>query len=130
MRLWHQSLIPKLPRQQLLGQHRECAALRGKGWGENHSVVNYVFLNPPEWLYVYHTLVMDEMIKRSYKPDILWSSPSYRGKNMACYENYSKESVKIAYDRIENGLNIYNEHSDSYYRECVLNLLNKGIIID
>lgn len=22
MRLWHESLIPKLPRQQLLGQHR------------------------------------------------------------------------------------------------------------
>ncbi|MFQ7176654.1 MAG: pyrimidine dimer DNA glycosylase/endonuclease V, partial [Streptococcus salivarius] len=24
MRLWHQDLIAKLPRQQLLGQHREC----------------------------------------------------------------------------------------------------------
>ena len=31
MRLWHQALIPYLPRQQLLGQHRECCALRGKG---------------------------------------------------------------------------------------------------
>ena len=30
MRLWHQALIPKLPRPQLLGQHRECCALRGK----------------------------------------------------------------------------------------------------
>ena len=30
MRLWHQALISKLPRQQLLGQHRECCALRGK----------------------------------------------------------------------------------------------------
>ena len=28
MRLWHQDLIPKLPRPQLLGQHRECCALR------------------------------------------------------------------------------------------------------
>ncbi len=34
MRLWHQSLISRLPRQQLLGQHREIAALRGNGWGE------------------------------------------------------------------------------------------------
>ena len=32
MRLWHQDLIPKLPRPQLLGQHRECCALRGNGW--------------------------------------------------------------------------------------------------
>lgn len=34
MRLWHQELISKLPRQQLLGQHREIAALRGNGWGK------------------------------------------------------------------------------------------------
>ncbi len=31
MRLWHEALIEKLPRAQLLGQHRECYALRGKG---------------------------------------------------------------------------------------------------
>jgi len=31
MRLWHETLIPRLPRAQLLGQHRECAALRGAG---------------------------------------------------------------------------------------------------
>ena len=35
MRLWHEELISKLPRQQLLGQHRECCALRGNGWGKN-----------------------------------------------------------------------------------------------
>jgi uncharacterized protein (TIGR02328 family) len=34
MRLWHEELISKLPRAQLLGQHREVAALRGKGWGK------------------------------------------------------------------------------------------------
>jgi len=34
MRLWHESLITKLPRQQLLGQHRECCALRGGGGGK------------------------------------------------------------------------------------------------
>ncbi len=51
MRLWHQALIDKLPRQQLLGQHRECAALRGKGWGKPHSVVNYVFEHSPYKLY-------------------------------------------------------------------------------
>lgn len=32
VRLWHEDLISRLPRQQLLGQHRECCALRGKGW--------------------------------------------------------------------------------------------------
>ena len=33
MRLWHEQMIPKLPKNQLLGQHRECCALRGK-WME------------------------------------------------------------------------------------------------
>ena len=46
MRLWHQALIPHLPRQQLLGQHRECCALRGLGWGKPHATVNYVFDHP------------------------------------------------------------------------------------
>lgn len=44
MRLWHQDLIAKLPRQQLLGQHRECCALRGKGWQRKHATVNYVLI--------------------------------------------------------------------------------------
>ena len=72
MRLWHQSLISKLPRQQLLGQHRECCALRGKGWGRKHSVVDYVFTHEPDYLVAYHHLVMDEMERRGYKPDKIW----------------------------------------------------------
>ena len=51
MRLWHQDMISKLPRQQLLGQHRECCALRGNGWGRQHATVNYVFRYSPYLLY-------------------------------------------------------------------------------
>jgi len=68
MRLWHQTLIPLLPRAQLLGQHRECAALRGAGWGRPHATVNYVFTHSPDKLYLYHVLIMEEMEKRGYKP--------------------------------------------------------------
>ena len=32
MRLWHEQMITQLPKNQLLGQHRECCALRGNGW--------------------------------------------------------------------------------------------------
>ncbi|HEL0091716.1 TPA: hypothetical protein TT920_002046, partial [Streptococcus equi subsp. zooepidemicus] len=56
MRLWHQDLISKLPRPQLLGQHRECCALRGNGWGKKHATVNYVFDYSPYRLYAYHRL--------------------------------------------------------------------------
>ena len=61
MRLWHERLLPVLPRQQLLGQHRECCALRGLGWGKPHSVVNYVFDHPREWLCAYHMEVIRVM---------------------------------------------------------------------
>ena len=69
MKLWYQFLISKLPRQQLLGQHKELCALRGRGWGRNHSVVNYVFEHEPERLVAYHFEVMDDMRKRGYNPD-------------------------------------------------------------
>ena len=51
MRLWHQEMIHNLPRQELLGQHRECCALRGKSWGWPHAIVNYVFNYSPYKLY-------------------------------------------------------------------------------
>ena len=80
MRLWHQTLIPLLPRAQLLGQHRECAALRGAGWGRPHATVNYVFTHSPYKLYLYHALIMDEMEKRGYKPDAFMERPAISRK--------------------------------------------------
>ncbi len=61
MRLWHETLIPLLPRQQLLGQHREVAALRGKGWGKKHATVDYVFTHSYYKLFQFHLLVLAEM---------------------------------------------------------------------
>jgi uncharacterized protein (TIGR02328 family) len=108
MRLWHYKLIPHLPRQQLLGQHRECCALRGKGWGRKHSTVDYVFRYPRCVLELYHVKVMVEMERRGYKPNKKWYLVS----------NYT-------YSR-----NNYPEHNDTYLDECIENLKNKGIIID
>ena len=67
MRLWHEALISQLPRPQLLGQHRECCALRGNGWGRKHATVDYVFTHSPYRLYAYHDLIMEEMVKRGFK---------------------------------------------------------------
>ena len=82
MRLWVQQLIPYLPRQQLLGQHRECCALRGAGWGRKHSVVNYVFTYDPAYLVAYHYLIMKEIEDRGYNPDTIWYDYNYRGKTI------------------------------------------------
>lgn len=130
MRLWHQSLIPYLPRQQLLGQHRELCALRGKGWGRKHSVVDYVFKYNPSYLIAYHYLIMDEMVRRGYCPDPIWRNPSYRGKELG--SNWlEKEWQVMDYEWIKNEKNpIYPEHNNEYLRKCLDNLKNKGIILD
>lgn len=125
MRLWHQKLIPLLPRQQLLGQHRECAALRGKGWGRKHSVVDYVFTHIPERLVAYHYLVMDEMERRGYKPDKIWRDINYRGKVLGVEPNWCDEAMFETWHYYKG--NIYEEHDEYYLEECRENLREKGI---
>ena len=129
MRLWHQSLLNKLPRQQLLGQHRECAALRGKGWGKKHSVVDYVFTHVPERLVAYHYLVMDEMKRRGYNPDPIWRNINYRGKELKEQENWCDLDIFEMYYYSPDNY-IYPEHDDAYLKECLDNLSSKGITID
>ena len=128
MRLWHEALIPLLPRQQLLGQHRECCALRGKGWGRKHATVDYVFTHIPERLVAYHMRVMDEMECRGYKPDKIWRQGSYRGKLLGNDEEWcDSEIAEVWYNNKEG--NIYPEHNDAYLNECLENLRQKGIEI-
>ena len=85
MRLWHHALIPKLPRPQLLGQHRECCALRGNGWGKKHATVDYVFAHSPYLLYRYHELIMEEMSKRGYRvPRVVGAGLSWQDLSSLC----------------------------------------------
>ena len=123
MRLWHQDLISRLPRQQLLGQHRECCALRGLAWGRKHSTVQYVFKYNPGRLFAYHRNVMGEMIKRGYTVDPAWFSPFYRGKNCQLWETASLIDYGNLYP-------VFPEHNDTYFQECLSNLKRKGIIVD
>ena len=102
MRLWHEKIIHLLPKNQLLGQHRECCALRGNGWKKKHKTVDYVFSYSPYLLFRYHLLVMDEMEKRGYNVSGEWKDKNYRGT-------------------------IYKEHNIEYLDECIENLRNKGI---
>lgn len=127
MRLWHEKLISKLPRQQLLGQHRECAALRGNGWGKPHATVNYVFEYSYRNLFYYHQLVMEEMTRRGYKVSDEWYDPNYRGKKCEPI----KEDLKIDLNWLHyKSEHIYKEHDDRYLVECINNLKEKGIAIE
>lgn len=121
MRLWHEQLIPILPKNQLLGQHRECCALRGNGWLRRHRTVDYVFLYSPYCLFAYHSLVMDEMEKRGYKVSTEWRDKNYRGKNAENYSNLEEKTI---------GSPIYKEHNPQYLAECIENLRKKGILLE
>ena len=128
MRLWHEKLLPHLPRQQLLGQHRECCALRGAGWGRRHSVVNYVFEHDPALLAAYHWRVMDEMMRRGYNPDPKWGNSNWRGNTLGVCENWINNDMALSIYN-DNKI-IYNEHNDAYLQECLDNLKGKGIEIN
>lgn len=126
MRLWHQSLLSKLPQKQLCGQWRECVALLGNDWGKKHSVVNYVFDHSESFLVAYSILVFFEMKRRGYNPN-----PKMMRNQLL--KRYSEEEVNkfivLGKDISRRGLIIYKEHDNNYLKECILNLQNKGIVI-
>lgn len=126
MRLWHQNLIEKLPRQQLLGQWRECIALLGNGWGRKHKTVDYIFTHPTSYLLGYTYKVYQEMRKRGYNPDLnkTWSAQRKRLTYGEIEDNFT-EMYKLDFD---NHI-IYPEHDQKYYEVCLENLNAKGIKI-
>ena len=121
MRLWHEQIIHLLPKNQLLGQHRECCALRGNGWNKKHKTVDYVFTYSPYNLFVYHSKIMDEMEKRGYRVSREWRDRNYRGQKAESYSNLQETSISTP---------IYKEHNDEYLAECIENLAGKGIKLD
>ena len=127
MRLFHESLIPHLPRQQLLGQHRECAALRGLGWGRKHSTVDYVFRHSYAMLFSYHVKVMEEMVRRGYEVAYPWTVSQYRGKRCdeATHEFYMRN-----HSYADKRGTIYPEHDEEYLASCIINLKAKGVEIN
>lgn len=114
MRLWHKDLIPYLPRQQLLGQWRECCAI-AKSIAEkgtpNHVLVNRIMEYPIDNLDSYTSLIYAEMHKRGYSPD--WSR--YR---------YYRPTMVINCSLYGNDL-FHGWHNDRYLRQCLYNLQEK-----
>lgn len=121
MRLWHEQIIHLLPKNQLLGQHRECCALRGNGWNKKHKTVDYVFTYSPYNLFIYHSKIMDEMEKRGYRVSREWRDKNYRGQKAESYSNLKETNISSP---------IYKEHNDEYLLECIENLAGKGIKLD
>ena len=113
MRLWHKDLIPVLPRQQLLGQWRECCLIakniREKGT-PNHILVNKIMDYPIEHFYDYGCRVMNEMRSYGYKID--------SDKFFKYFDDPPFYIIPI--DEL-----FKNWHNDQYLTQCYYNLQEK-----
>lgn len=112
MRLWHKDLIPVLPKQQLLGQWRECCLI-AKNIAEkgtpNHILVNRIMDYPIEHFFRYGIRVMNEMERRGYKVDL------YKFTRW-----FDRLSAEREYESIFD-----TWHNDRYLKQCYYNLQEK-----
>lgn len=113
MRCWHKALIPYLPRQQLLGQWRECCLI-AKNISEkgtpNHILVNRIMDYSLDHFWTYCGLICIEMESRGYRSDF------------SKLEYYMDED---GYDLIDFNELFYPWHGKEYLKQCYYNLEEK-----
>ena len=118
MRLWHKNLITVLPRQQLLGQWRECCLI-AKNITEkgtpNHILVNKIMDYPLEHFLYYGRLIHAEMISRGFKANGDKFDEWFRDKNTG--------AVPYPYPKFEDLFKDW--HDDRYLLQCFHNLQEK-----
>ena len=127
MRLWHYKLIPVLPRQQLLGQWRECCAIAkmiALYKTPNHSLVNKV-TQYPAWMFMsYIYMVQMEMNRRGfhiYPPSLFAINDNTM---MAEDEGYFADDDLYSYN--DFAFDPFPEwHNDRYLLQCYFNLEEK-----
>lgn len=123
MRLWHEDLLPLLPRAQLLGQHRD-AARSGALLGKKACGGGLCIRPSAEYLILYHLRVMMEMARRGYRAEPCWASPGYRGRRCEAREIDTALMALLAGRRP-----VYPEHGPLYLEECLENLRQKGVYL-
>lgn len=113
MRLWHKDLIPFLPRQQLLGQWRECCLI-AKNISEkgtpNHILVNKIMDYPIAHFFRYCVEIRDEMTRRGYNCNWFKCKKYFEDKH---YKFYRMSEI------------FPNWHNDRYLKQCLYNLEEK-----
>lgn len=117
MRLWHKDLIGVLPRQQLLGQWRECCLIAKQiaiNGTPNHLLVNRINNYPLNHFYTYCMLVYEEMEERGYHPDLSKLRKWVSGK----YQNIVPRKQLFDTPR-------HSWHNDRYLKQCLYNLDEK-----
>ena len=113
MRLWHKDLIAVLPKQQLLGQWRECCCIARNikvNGTPNHLLVNKIMKYSWLDLSTYVHLVFIEMQKRGYNCDI---NKYLQWDPMSGVLNWTGEGIFEGW------------HNDRYLLQCYYNLQEK-----
>lgn len=112
MRLWHKDLIPVLPRQQLLGQWRECCLI-AKNIAEkgtpNHLLVNKIMDYPIDHFFMYCEYICMEMESRGYRFDF------------TRLEKYMPDGCVI----VDHNKMFSGWHNERYLIQCLMNLQEK-----
>lgn len=113
MRLWHKDLIKALPRQQLLGQWRECCAIAqsiSEEGSPNHILVNKIMNYELSHFYSYGMEVYNELSRRGYVSDLA------KFLNKLPKQNY----CFVSHDSMFSGW-----HNKRYMDQCFYNLQEK-----
>ena len=119
IRIWHKSLISCLPRQQLLGQWRECCLIAkniAENGTPNHLLVNKIMNYPPNHFYQYTKLVLEEINNRGYK---------YKVES---YNNFIDNMNRVASNYFEyvSFEKLFSDwHNTRYLNQCMYNLEEK-----
>lgn len=115
MRCWHKDMIKALPRQQLLGQWRECCAIArniNKYGTPRHILVNRIMDYPIEHFMRYGQEVAYEMQRRGYKVDI---------DRFKCFNANGVRFIDMpTHTELFAGW-----HNDRYFSQCCANLSEK-----
>lgn len=116
MKCWHKSLIPYLPRQELLGQWRECCCI-AKSIAEkgtpNHILVNRIMDYPIEHFFLYGHKIYVEMHNRGYKVDF------------HTFERFGKWFGYLSH-KYDTSTEIFKDwHNTRYLNQCMFNLEEK-----
>ena len=118
MRLWHYKLVPVLPRNQLIGQWRECClitrniAIKGT---PNHLLVNPIMDYPIDEFLGYCQLVANVMNTRGYFVDFM----------KKIYEPLCGETLFFNLKNPEACSFFEDWHNAQYFWQCYSNLQEK-----
>ena len=126
MRLWHKDLIEVLPRQQLLGQWRECCLIAkniAENGTPNHLLVNKIMDYPIEHFYSYAKWIEIEMKRRGYKCDF-WKFEKWYDRTIQS-QIYSEMKHIEPYTWLKKDALFPDWHNERYLKQCFYNLQEK-----